>query len=153
MLQLPPPAHRPSGLPSPLLRFLVRLLLIAPRAKLLPLRPLGVLAPVFGREIVPTLTDGALHDDVFSRHSSFHVGMSARLHDASCRRADVPFVPRYFRIFVTTPAPTVLPPSRMANRSCSSIAIGVISSIAIFVLSPGITISTPAGNTKMAIEL
>src|SRR5204862_6522870 len=54
---------------------------------------------------------------------------------------------RYFMIFVTTPAPTVLPPSRMANRSCSSIAIGVISSIDIFVLSPGITISTPAGNS------
>src|SRR5207249_1077985 len=52
----------------------------------------------------------------------------------------------YFRIFVTTPAPTVRPPSRIANRSCSSIAIGVISSIVIFVLSPGITISTPAGS-------
>src|SRR5437879_4091470 len=51
---------------------------------------------------------------------------------------------RYFKIFVTTPAPTVRPPSRIANRSCSSIAIGVISSIVIFVLSPGITISTPA---------
>src|SRR5437879_11321295 len=52
-------------------------------------------------------------------------------------------VPRYFKIFVTTPAPTVRPPSRIAKRSCSSIAIGVISSIVIFVLSPGITISTP----------
>src|SRR5207302_4755311 len=49
----------------------------------------------------------------------------------------------YARIFVTTPAPTVRPPSRIAKRSCSSIAIGVISSIVIFVLSPGITISTP----------
>src|SRR3989442_13149381 len=35
---------------------------------------------------------------------------------------------RYFKIFVTTPAPTVRPPSRIANRSCSSIAIGGISS-------------------------
>src|SRR3989449_5722542 len=43
----------------------------------------------------------------------------------------------YFKIFVTTPAPTVRPPSRIAKRSCSSIAIGVISSIVIFVLSPG----------------
>src|SRR2546427_2967287 len=49
----------------------------------------------------------------------------------------------YFKIFVTTPAPTVRPPSRIANRSCSSMAIGVISSIVILVLSPGITISTP----------
>src|SRR5436853_49523 len=46
---------------------------------------------------------------------------------------------RYFLIFVTTPAPTVRPPSRIAKRRPSSIAIGVISSIAIFVLSPGIT--------------
>src|SRR5437773_1996319 len=47
----------------------------------------------------------------------------------------------YFKIFVTTPAPTVRPPSRIAKRSPSSIAIGVISSIVIFVLSPRITIS------------
>ncbi|MBP1689926.1 MAG: hypothetical protein H6Q34_499, partial [Deltaproteobacteria bacterium] len=32
----------------------------------------------------------------------------------------------YARIFVTTPAPTVRPPSRMAKRNPSSIAIGVI---------------------------
>ena len=55
--------------------------------------------------------------------------------------------PSYFRILVTTPAPTVRPPSRMANRSPSSIAIGVISSIVIWMLSPGITISTPAGSS------
>src|SRR5206468_11914955 len=33
----------------------------------------------------------------------------------------------YSRIFATTPAPTVLPPSRMAKRSPSSMAIGAIS--------------------------
>ena len=32
-------------------------------------------------------------------------------------------------ILVTTPAPTVLPPSRMAKRICSSSATGVISSM------------------------
>src|ERR1017187_5470578 len=53
----------------------------------------------------------------------------------------------YLRIFVTTPAPTVRPPSRIANRSPSSIATGVISSMVIWMLSPGITISTPAGNS------
>src|SRR3989454_4998431 len=50
----------------------------------------------------------------------------------------LPCSPRYFRILVTTPAPTVRPPSRIAKRSCSSIAIGVISSIVIFVLFPAI---------------
>src|SRR5881394_3932296 len=44
----------------------MRLLLVAARAELLPLRPFGVLSSVFGREVVPTLTDGALHDDVLS---------------------------------------------------------------------------------------
>ena len=45
------------------------------------------------------------------------------------------------RIFVTTPAPTVLPPSRIAKRRPSSIAIGEIISTSIVILSPGIHIS------------
>jgi hypothetical protein len=57
----------------------------------------------------------------------------------------------YFKIFATTPAPTVLPPSRIAKRSPSSIAIGLISSIVILMLSPGITISTPAGNSIIPV--
>ena len=49
-------------------------------------------------------------------------------------------------MFATTPEPTVLPPSLIANRSPFSIAIGVISSISILMLSPGMTISTPSGS-------
>jgi len=45
----------------------------------------------------------------------------------------------------TTPAPTVRPPSRIAKRKPSSIAIGHINSTFILMLSPGITISTPSG--------
>src|SRR5690606_17212829 len=52
----------------------------------------------------------------------------------------------YSMICETTPAPTVRPPSRMANRSRSSIAIGTISSTSIVTLSPGITISVPSGS-------
>ncbi len=50
-------------------------------------------------------------------------------------------------IFVTTPEPTVLPPSRIANRRPSSIATGMpsISSTLILTLSPGMHISTPCG--------
>src|SRR5687767_7022596 len=51
----------------------------------------------------------------------------------------------YSRIFVTRPAPTVLPPSRMAKRRPSSMAMGAIISTVISVLSPGITISVPSG--------
>ena len=51
----------------------------------------------------------------------------------------------YSLIFVTTPEPTVRPPSRIAKRRPSSIATGAISSTVIFVWSPGITISVPSG--------
>ena len=60
-----------------------------------------------------------------------------------CRMTNVPiddFI-RQDRIFVTTPEPTVRPPSRMANRTPSSIAIGVISSTLKRALSPGMHIS------------
>ncbi len=53
----------------------------------------------------------------------------------------------YFTIVATTPAPTVRPPSRIANRKPSSIAIGAINSTTSGTLSPGITISRPSGNS------
>jgi len=58
---------------------------------------------------------------------------------------------RYSRISVTVPAPTVRPPSRMANRSAFSIATSAISSISRFALSPGITISTPVGSFAVPV--
>ena len=51
----------------------------------------------------------------------------------------------------TTPAPTVRPPSRMAKRKPSSIAIGAISFTVIFTLSPGITISMPSGSSQAPV--
>ena len=57
----------------------------------------------------------------------------------------------YFKILATTPAPTVRPPSRMAKRSFSSIAIGTISSTYTEILSPGITISVPAGSFTIPV--
>src|SRR5215471_10981110 len=57
----------------------------------------------------------------------------------------------YSVIETTTPAPTVLPPSRMAKRCFSSIAIGVISSTSIVALSPGMIISVPAGNVHCPV--
>src|SRR5262249_49296169 len=51
----------------------------------------------------------------------------------------------YSMIEATTPAPTVRPPSRIAKRSFSSIAIGTIRCTSIAMLSPGITISVPSG--------
>ena len=57
----------------------------------------------------------------------------------------------YFRIFATTPAPTVRPPSRMAKRRASSIATGLISETTICTLSPGITISVPSGSSTAPV--
>ena len=57
----------------------------------------------------------------------------------------------YFRIFVTVPAPTVRPPSRMAKPRPSSIAIGWIRSTVISVVSPGMTISVPSGSVMTPV--
>ena len=63
----------------------------------------------------------------------------------SCRAVPISHL-AHSRILVTTPAPTVRPPSRMAKRICSSRATVVISSISIVMLSPGMTIFTPSGS-------
>ncbi len=57
----------------------------------------------------------------------------------------------YLMIFVTRPAPTVRPPSRMANRRPSSMATGWISTTDISVLSPGMTISVPSGRVTTPV--
>jgi hypothetical protein len=57
----------------------------------------------------------------------------------------------YLLIFVTWPAPTVRPPSRMANWRPSSMAMGWISWTDISVLSPGITISVPSGSVTTPV--
>ena len=59
--------------------------------------------------------------------------------------------PYYGRISLTTPAPTVRPPSRIANRNSFSSAIGVINSTCTATLSPGITISVPAGSVTTPV--
>ena len=57
----------------------------------------------------------------------------------------------YSIISVTTPDPTVLPPSLMANLSPSSMAISVIRSISIVMLSPGMHISVPSGSFRSPV--
>ena len=57
----------------------------------------------------------------------------------------------YSMMEATIPAPTVRPPSRIAKRSFSSIAIGTISSTSTVTLSPGITISVPSGSVTMPV--
>ena len=59
--------------------------------------------------------------------------------------------PDYSITLATTPAPTVRPPSRIAKRRPSSIAIGWIRVTTILMLSPGITISTPSGSSMVPV--
>src|SRR5579864_7097144 len=57
----------------------------------------------------------------------------------------------YANISEMVPAPTVRPPSRMANLKPFSIATGVISSMVKATLSPGITISVPPGSSATPV--
>ncbi len=52
---------------------------------------------------------------------------------------------------MTTPEPTVRPPSRIAKRRPFSIAMGVISSTFMSTLSPGMHISVPSGRVMMPV--
>ena len=57
----------------------------------------------------------------------------------------------YSMILMTTPEPTVRPPSRIAKRRPSSHAMGVIRVISMSMLSPGMTISTPSGSLMLPV--
>ncbi len=81
------------------------------------------------------------------------IALARHLHRLSCRRPLLArcIRDRYSTMLATMPAPTVRPPSRMAKRSFSSMAIGTISSTSTVTLSPGITISVPAGSDTMPV--
>ena len=57
-----------------------------------------------------------------------------------------------YKTLLTTPAPTVRPPSRIANLRPGSIAIGYRSSKLAVTLSPGMTISVPSFNVTVPVE-
>jgi len=106
----------------------VRRLLPARIAELLRFQPFGVLLLVFRRRVVAVFAITALQ-----RNNLAHRLILSRS-------------ARYSMISVTAPAPTVCPPSRIANRKPFSKATGVINVTSQLTLSPGITISTPAGS-------
>src|SRR3712207_2170502 len=113
-------------------------MLPAPRAELLQLDAVRGVAPVLTGVVVPALALLASQRYQLSHsyppdHRGGTIPPPSAI-DESC----------YSRIWVTTPAPTVRPPSLMAKFKPSSIAMGLINSTSITVLSPGITISTPS---------
>jgi hypothetical protein len=100
-------------------------------AELAQFEPLPSIGLVLGGYVVPTLALLAGE----SQRRSFVRGHSL-LVSGFCWCEGL----GYLRILMTRPAPTVRPPSRIANRNPSSIAIGAINWTVISVLSPGITI-------------
>src|SRR3954454_19053830 len=135
---------------------------LASRAEFLQLQPAGIIATILLSGVIALTAIGALKCDnrpiglaLFGHCSFLHLAVSrpsrlgARGHKHSRAHVVLNSTVRvyYSVIEVTTPAPTVRPPSRMAKRNPSSMATGVISSTPIWILSPGITISTPSGSS------
>jgi len=134
-------SHRGAPAPRVLSRFLVQRVRPARRAELLDLHPIRLLAPVARGVVVPPLAVVARQGHVVTHVISFLPPPPPSPRPGATGRAG-----GYSMISVTTPAPTVRPPSRMAKRSSFSMAIGWPSSTEIVTLSPGITISRPSGN-------
>ena len=110
-------------------------------------------ALVFGRGVVPALALPASQSDDLSHVSPLFPGFPGIREPPAAGKGGL-FSGRdavYSRMSAMTPAPTVRPPSRIANRSSFSIAIGVIKVPVIDTLSPGITISTPSGNVTTPV--
>jgi len=112
--------------------------LAAARAVFLQFHPPRVVAAVLLSCIIPFLTLGASQGN---DRTNVFLGCHFSLPSSSS----------YWIILVTTPAPTVRPPSRMANFEPCSNATGTISSTSRFTLSPGITISTPSGSLMLPV--
>src|SRR5678816_3311512 len=146
------------------LPFLVVGVLPAPGAELAQLELVLALPPVLGRRVIPALTHRTLQRDdapVSLRHdSSSRVNgkegkatwngsspLQGAVHPGARGRQSY----SYSSTSATTPAPTVRPPTRMANRSSFSMAMGVMSSTSIAMLSPGITISTLSGSFTVPV--
>ena len=121
-----------------LLRFAMQSMFSAVRAKLAELKTVWVITTIFLSRVISTFTIIALKRYDWS--NVFFLRSHSYLPTFS-----------YSRILVTTPAPTVRPPSRMANLEPCSRATGTINSTVRFTLSPGITISTPSGRVMFPV--
>ena len=115
-------------------------MLAATAAKLTKLQTLRRRLFILRRRVITTLAFRALKHNIIARHDSPSQTLKESMSDQN-----VAFTCGYSITSETVPAPTVRPPSLIANLNPFSIAIGAINSISIATLSPGITISTPSG--------
>ena len=121
----------------------MRLVVPAIVAELLKLKPIRLLLFILSRNIVTMLALGALKNNIISRHNPSTKNLKL-YQQPRCRTT-------YSMTSETVPAPTVRPPSLIANLNPFSIAIGAINSIVNCELSPGITISTPSANSAIPV--
>jgi len=130
---------RLGGIYPTLFRFAMRRMLTATGTIFIEFQPVWIVAAIFFACVVSLLAVVALQR--YDRANAF------LFRGHSC----LPDFPNYSMILVTTPAPTVRPPSRMANFEPCSNATGTINSTVRFTSSPGITISTPSGNSMLPV--
>ena len=129
-----------------LLVFFMQLVTAAATTKLFKLKPVRRVLFVLGRNVITLFALSALQNNIISWHKSSVVGSQWLVFDVFLRTDNCELTTvHYSTISETVPAPTVRPPSRMAKRRPFSMAIGAMSVISIWMLSPGMTISTPAG--------
>ncbi len=134
---------------------------------LFPFQPVRILLLIFPGRVIPSLALGACEGNNFLHRDPtlaclliMPVDRRTSYGDVNALRSDELACQTWFKksrkacysiISVTTPAPTVLPPSRIAKRNSFSIATGVIKSALMETLSPGITISVPSGNSTIPV--
>src|SRR4051794_31167870 len=137
----------------------------AAHAELLQLEPRRIVSAVLLGRVIPPTADGTLERNrqpiglrllghcttSFAANGSQGPIRPKQSRGGLVYRRGSNLMPCYTSMEVTTPAPTVRPPSRIANRNPSSIATGVINSTPIWMLSPGITISTPSGSEMFPV--
>jgi len=121
-----------------LLRFAMRCMFSATRTKLAELKTIRIVAAVLLSRVISFFAFITLKSN--HRTNIFLLRCHSNLPTFS-----------YAIILVTTPAPTVRPPSRMANLEPCSRATGTINSTVRLTLSPGITISTPSGRVMFPV--
>jgi hypothetical protein len=138
----------PKKQPKRLLHLLVKGVLSTEFAEFFVLDLFCLLLLVPRCRVVPSLAFYALEcDDISHRLTISFFLLSFGLLEAGQASDLGP----YSRISVTVPAPTVRPPSRIANRCPFSMATLVIKLISKSTLSPGITISTPLGSFTVPV--
>ncbi len=142
---------RATGLSDSLFRLFVRGMRPAKGTIFFKLQLTRCILFVFRRRIVATLAGTTCKGNDISHF--FYFLLQKQLPHSWSKRGNEACVFSWPQAIISliTPAPTVRPPSRIAKRRPTSIAIGVISSASTDTLSPGITISTPSASVTTPV--